>query len=93
MLLLTAFVFGVSLFVSSIAVLYTDFVEFYQVMVQALFFLTPIIYPVPHATWAATLIKLNPVTPLLRSIACRRNVRLGVKAQSVHQTSPPWHAE
>ena len=34
---------------------------------QALFCLTPIIYPVPHATWAAMLIKINPVTPLLQS--------------------------
>jgi len=65
-LLLAAFVFGVSLLVSSIAVLYTDFVEFYQVMVQALFFLTPIMYPeeiLPR--WAAPLMPLNPMYNLV----------------------------
>jgi ABC-type polysaccharide/polyol phosphate export permease len=65
-LLLTAFVFGVSLLVSSIAVLYTDFVEFYQVIVQALFFLTPIAYPEDILPgWAAPLIHINPMYNLV----------------------------
>jgi ABC-type polysaccharide/polyol phosphate export permease len=65
-LLLTAFVFGVSLLVSSVAVLYTDFVEFYQVMVQALFFLTPIMYPEDILpTWAAPLARFNPMYHLV----------------------------
>jgi ABC-type polysaccharide/polyol phosphate export permease len=65
-LLLTAFVFGVSLLVSSIAVLYTDFVEFYQVMVQALFFLTPIMYPEEILpAWALPLMRLNPMYSLV----------------------------
>jgi ABC-type polysaccharide/polyol phosphate export permease len=64
--LLTAFVFGVSLLVSSIAVLYTDFVEFYQVMVQALFFLTPIMYPPDILPgWAVPLLHLNPMHKLI----------------------------
>ena len=65
-LLLTVFVFGVSLLVSSIAVLYTDFVEFYQVMVQALFFLTPIMYPEEILpAWAAPLMRFNPMYSLV----------------------------
>jgi ABC-type polysaccharide/polyol phosphate export permease len=66
-LLLTAFVFGVSLLVSSIAVLYTDFVEFYQVIVQALFFLTPIMYPediIP--AWATPFMRVNPMYSLVQ---------------------------
>jgi lipopolysaccharide transport system permease protein len=34
-------------------------------LTAAWFFLTPVIYPVPKASFAATLIELNPVTPLL----------------------------
>lgn len=64
--LLAAFVFGVSLLVSSIAVLYTDFVEFYQVMVQALFFLTPVMYPAEILPrWAGPLLHLNPMHKLI----------------------------
>jgi ABC-type polysaccharide/polyol phosphate export permease len=65
-LLLAAFVFGVSLLVSSVAVLFTDFVEFYQVVVQALFFLTPVMYPVEILpAWAAPLLRFNPLFYLL----------------------------
>jgi ABC-type polysaccharide/polyol phosphate export permease len=65
-LFLTAFVFGVCLLVSSIAVLYTDFVEFYQVIVQALFFLTPIAYPESILpAWAAAIMRFNPMYNLL----------------------------
>lgn len=66
-LLLATFVFGVSLLVSSVAVLYTDFVEFYQVAVQALFFLTPIMYPeeiLPE--WAVPFMYLNPMYRLVQ---------------------------
>jgi ABC-type polysaccharide/polyol phosphate export permease len=66
-LLLTVFVFGVSLLVSSIAVLYTDFVEFYQVVIQALFYLTPVMYPEEILPgWAAQLVRLNPMYALVK---------------------------
>jgi ABC-type polysaccharide/polyol phosphate export permease len=66
-LLLAAFVFGVSLLVSSVAVLFTDFVEFYQVIVQALFFLTPVMYPVEILPdWALPLLRFNPMFYLLQ---------------------------
>jgi ABC-type polysaccharide/polyol phosphate export permease len=75
-LLLVAFVFGVSLLVSSVAVLFTDFVEFYQVIVQALFFLTPVMYPVDILpAWAVSLLRFNPLYYLLEMF--RRPVYYG----------------
>jgi ABC-type polysaccharide/polyol phosphate export permease len=65
-LLLAAFTAGVALLVSSIAILFSDFVEFYQVMVQALFFLTPIMYPVEILPeWARAMLGLNPMYHLI----------------------------
>ena len=55
------------LLLTPIGMLYQDVGRALGFGTQALFFLTPIIYPVPHATWAAMLIKINPVTPLLQS--------------------------
>jgi len=57
----------VGLLLTPIGMLYQDVGRALGFGTQALFFLTPIIYPVPHATWAAMLIKINPVTPLLQS--------------------------
>ena len=45
----------------------TDYVEFYQVTVQALFFLTPIMYPeeiLPD--WAVPLMYINPLYRLVQ---------------------------
>ena len=44
-LLLAMFSLGVALFLSTLAVFFADVVEMYQVLLQALFFLTPIMYP------------------------------------------------
>ena len=61
-LILSAFSLGVALLVSTLAVLFADVVDMYQVMLQAWFFLTPIIYPediIPsHYAW---LLELNPM--------------------------------
>ena len=57
----------IGLLLTPLGMLYHDVGRALGYVTQALFFLTPIIYPVPHATWAATLIKLNPVTPLLQT--------------------------
>ena len=48
-----------------LGVLYQDVGRSMAVFTQAWFFLTPVIYPVPQSSWAATLVGLNPVTPLL----------------------------
>jgi ABC-type polysaccharide/polyol phosphate export permease len=60
--ILAVFSLGVALLVSSIAALFVDVMEMYQLLLQALFFLTPIIYPldvVPERyAWA---LAVNPM--------------------------------
>jgi len=55
------------LLLTPIGMLYQDVDTALGYGTQALFFLTPIIYPIPENSWAGTLVKLNPVTPLLQS--------------------------
>jgi lipopolysaccharide transport system permease protein len=57
----------IGLLLTPLGVLYQDIGRSLVVFTQALFFLTPVIYPVPQAAFAAALIQLNPVTPLLTS--------------------------
>ena len=65
-LLLAMFSLGVALVVSMLAVWFADVVEMYGVLLQALFFLTPVIYPkeILPATFAAYM-DLNPLSSLL----------------------------
>lgn len=65
-LLAAAFTLGVGLLLSSLAVVFPDIIEMYQVLLTAWYFLTPVIYPSrilpePYATW----LKLNPMHHLL----------------------------
>jgi lipopolysaccharide transport system permease protein len=57
----------IGLLLTPLGMLYQDIGRSLVFGTQALFFLTPIIYPVPQASWAGVLINLNPVTPLLQS--------------------------
>jgi ABC-type polysaccharide/polyol phosphate export permease len=65
-LLLAMFSLGAALFFSILAVFFTDVLDMYQVALQALFFLTPIMYPKdilpPHLVWY---LDLNPLYNLL----------------------------
>jgi ABC-2 type transport system permease protein len=65
-LLLAMFSLGVALLISTLAVFFTDMVDIYQVLVQAGFFLTPLMYPKeilpPQYLW---LVKLNPMYHLI----------------------------
>jgi ABC-type polysaccharide/polyol phosphate export permease len=76
-LLLAVFSLGVALFVSTLAVFFVDVVDLYSLGLQALFFLTPIIYPhhiVPEQwRW---LVRLNPIVYLLDTF--RRPLLYGV---------------
>ena len=55
------FTLGVALLVSTLAVLFTDIVDLYGVILQAWFFLTPIIYPVSILPpGIATYLRWNP---------------------------------
>jgi ABC-type polysaccharide/polyol phosphate export permease len=60
--ILAVFSLGIALLMSSLAALFVDVMEMYQLLLQALFFLTPILYPkeiVPHdLSWA---LALNPM--------------------------------
>jgi len=62
------FTLGVSLFVSSLAVYFADFVEIYQIALTAWMYLTPIIYPadiIPgRLRW---LLEMNPLYCLVES--------------------------
>lgn len=67
-LLLAAFSLGVALFMSTLAVFFVDVVDIFAVVLQAWFFLTPIIYPPEifpaHYAWV---LRVNPVNPLLET--------------------------
>jgi ABC-type polysaccharide/polyol phosphate export permease len=65
-LLAALFSFGVGLILSTFSIQFADVVEMYQILLPALYFLTPIIYPLEYISeprrW---LFKLNPVYYLL----------------------------
>jgi ABC-2 type transport system permease protein len=65
-LLLAMFSLGIALLVSALAVFFADVVEMYGILLQAWFFLTPVMYPkaILPARFAA-LMKLNPAFQLL----------------------------
>ncbi len=44
-LILSLFTLGLALFLATVAVFFTDLIDIYQIIIQALFFLTPLIYP------------------------------------------------
>lgn len=54
------------LLLTPLGLLFQDVGRGIAVGTQAWFFLTPVIYPMPQASWAETLVRLNPVTPLLQ---------------------------
>ncbi len=67
--ILALFSLGVALLVSSLSVLFTDVMEMYQLLLQAWFFLTPLIYPpeiiAGHFAWAVT---LNPMAYMVEIV-------------------------
>ncbi len=68
-LILSAFILGVALFMSTLAVFFGDAVDMYQLLLQAWFYLTPIIYPqeaLPaHYAW---ILRLNPMHYMIKLI-------------------------
>ena len=62
-LLMAMFTLGLALFISTLAVFFVDVVDIYGILLQALFYLTPIIYPLDIIpAQFARFIKLNPMT-------------------------------
>lgn len=69
LLLIALFTLGVALLVSALATFFFDTLYLYQVVIQALFFLTPIVYP--RETIPAQyqpLIALNPFTSMIELV-------------------------
>jgi ABC-type polysaccharide/polyol phosphate export permease len=65
-LLMAMFTLGLSLFISALAVFFVDVVDIYSILLQALFYLTPIIYPLSMIPdQIARFIKLNPMTTMV----------------------------
>jgi len=68
-ILLSCFCLGVSLFMSALAAFFVDMLDMYQIVIQAGFFLTPIIYPAemlpPQYSWILT---INPMYHMIELI-------------------------
>jgi ABC-type polysaccharide/polyol phosphate export permease len=66
-LILAAISLGVALIVSMIAVFFTDILDLYQILLQALFYLTPIMYPEEILPpWVHKYLVLNPVYDVVK---------------------------
>ena len=68
-LVLAVFSLGVALLMSTLAVYFVDMVDMYQLLLQALFFLTPILYPksiLPDAY--QPLLHVNPMYPIIEFV-------------------------
>jgi ABC-2 type transport system permease protein len=68
------FALGVSLFLSTLAVYFVDVVDMYQILISALFYLTPIIYPremlPPEWAWYVNLNPMYSMIELARRPIC-----------------------
>lgn len=56
---------AVGLMITPVGMLYTDVGRALPILMQFLMFVTPVVFPVPKAGWAATLFSINPLTPLV----------------------------
>lgn len=56
---------AVGLLITPIGMLYTDIGRALPLLMQFLMYVTPVVFPLPTGGWAATLFKLNPLTPLI----------------------------
>ncbi|WP_430384906.1 ABC transporter permease, partial [Bifidobacterium bifidum] len=65
---------GVALLLASLFVYFRDVAHIWEVVLQAMFYATPIIYPIsmvannPDFSWAAKLLMLNPSTQVIMDI-------------------------
>lgn len=53
------------LLLTPIGMLYTDISKALPVLLQFLMYLSPVVFPMPAAGWAARIFELNPLTPLI----------------------------
>jgi lipopolysaccharide transport system permease protein len=62
-LVLVGTAFG--LLITPVGMLYTDVGRALPLLMQFLMYLSPVVFPMPKEGWAATLFKINPLTPLV----------------------------
>jgi lipopolysaccharide transport system permease protein len=53
------------LLITPVGMLYTDIGRGIPILMQFLMYVSPVVFPMPKEGWAATLFKLNPLTPLI----------------------------
>lgn len=56
---------AIGLLLTPVGMLYTDVGRGIAVLMQFAMFLTPVVFPMPHQGWVATVFKINPLTPLI----------------------------
>jgi len=56
---------AVGLLLTPVGMLYTDIGKSLPLLMQFLIYLTPVVFPMPSSGWAATIFKINPMTPLV----------------------------
>jgi lipopolysaccharide transport system permease protein len=56
---------ALGLLLTPVGVLYTDVGKVTPLLMQFLMYFTPVVFPMPATGWAATVFKLNPMTPLI----------------------------
>jgi lipopolysaccharide transport system permease protein len=72
---------AIGLLLTPISALYQDVPRALALGISLWLFLTPVVYPVPQDGWFASLIRLNPVTPLL--VTTRELATTGVVSDPV----------
>jgi lipopolysaccharide transport system permease protein len=56
---------AIGLLITPVGMLYTDVGRALPLLMQFLMYLSPVVFPMPKEGWAATLFKINPLTPLI----------------------------
>jgi len=56
---------AIGLLITPVGMLYTDVGRALPLLMQFLMYLSPVVFPTPKEGWAATLFKINPLTPLI----------------------------
>lgn len=56
---------ALGLLLTPVGLLYTDIGRGLPLVMQFLMYVTPVVFPMPQAGWAATLFELNPLSPLI----------------------------
>ena len=56
---------ALGLLITPVGMLYTDVGHALPLLMQFLMYASPVVFPMPREGWAATLFKINPLTPLI----------------------------